>query len=309
MRPPSKPLSRHGQIQNGLRALAKTDDMTVNEVYSRFFREVFLAELMDRDKAWVLKGGTNLHCLINQARYTKDLDLYRQSDPKDHLRAAEELVELMDGARVGPYTFVLELIYDKTIQGTIPNTNVKVDVKAGVTRFSGFSVDVSGELIAPLVTKQILVRRTDNLDIQGIPSQFAVNSYPVENQLADKVCAIFERHGARSTPSTRYRDLYDSGLITLNLDLRHDDLKTALRTQEALRQITLDPSLSWPSEDWPDHYEKFVSTVRSAPPELLRAEQTRALVAEVVGPVLNGDGNAPNLIWRAQLRQWVEPSD
>lgn len=32
-------------------------------------------------------------------------------------------------------------------------------------------------------------------------------AYPLVDHVADKVCAIFERHGSAGTPSTRYRDL------------------------------------------------------------------------------------------------------
>jgi hypothetical protein len=39
--------------------------------------------------------------------------------------------------------------------------------------------------------------------------QHGYGAYPLVDHLADKACAIFERHGTAGTPSLRCRDLVD----------------------------------------------------------------------------------------------------
>lgn len=113
---------------------------------------------------------------------------------------------------------------------------------------------------------------------------FPILSYPVENQLADKVCAMFEMHGNRV--STRYRDLYDIGLIALDLDVDREALRNALRRQEEIRRITLPSQMKFPSSDWPSAYEKFVGTLRKPVPHIEFADKALFVAGELLDPVL-----------------------
>ncbi|WP_336874235.1 hypothetical protein [Rhodococcus qingshengii] len=99
--PNPKPRTTHSQITAGLREFATQQGLAANDVYSRFFREIFLGELMNTDPVWVLKGGTNLYCFIPGARHTQDLDLYRQSSPTGHRDAADTLIAVMNRTKVG----------------------------------------------------------------------------------------------------------------------------------------------------------------------------------------------------------------
>lgn len=246
--PKPKPRATHFQIAAGLRAFAKQQKLTPNAVYSRFFREVFLAELMVKDPGWVLKGGTNLYCLIPGARHTQDLDLYRQDSPTGHRDAATTLITVMNQTTVGPYTFEVHNPRAETVSGTIDNIQLTVIVRFGTGEFSRFSIDVSGDLEVPAVTEPLMVSRSDPLDVPFVAQTFPVLSYPVENQLADKVCAMYEVHGSRA--STRYRDLYDIGLIALELEVDTEKLRVALRKQEHIRAITLPSRMVLPGEEW-----------------------------------------------------------
>jgi len=46
--------------------------------------------------------------------------------------------------------------------------------------------------------------------------QHGYRAYPLADHVADKACAIFERHGPTGTPSTRYKDLVDLVAIVLS---------------------------------------------------------------------------------------------
>ncbi|MEY8577154.1 nucleotidyl transferase AbiEii/AbiGii toxin family protein [Corynebacteriaceae bacterium 6-324] len=113
---------------------------------------------------------------------------------------------------------------------------------------------------------------------------FSILSYQVENQLADRVCAMFEMHGSRV--STRYRDLYDTGLIALELDVDHEALRNALRRQEEIRRISLPSRMVFPSLDWPSAYEKFVGTLHKPVPHIESADKALFVAGELLDPVL-----------------------
>lgn len=282
----SKPKVRvtHSQITAGLREFAKQQKLSANVVYNRFFREVFLAELMAKNSGWVLKGGTNLYCLIPGARHTQDLDLYRQDSPTGHRDAAQTLITMMNHTEVGPYTFEVTNPRAETISGTIDNIQLSVIVRFGTSEFSRFSIDVSGDLEVPLVAEPVLMNRSDSLDVPFVPPTFPVWSYPVENQLADKVCAMYEVHG--SGVSTRYRDLYDIGLIALELDVDTEKLRAALQTQERIRTLTLPTHMVLPGKEWLTGYKKFISTVHEPRLELKELDNAMTVAGALMNPIL-----------------------
>ncbi|MDK8775213.1 nucleotidyl transferase AbiEii/AbiGii toxin family protein [Corynebacterium pseudodiphtheriticum] len=254
----SKLRNTHTQITAGLRQLAKDEGKNPNHVYNRFFREIFLAELMAIDDGWVIKGGTNLNCILPGARHTKDLDLYRQLNPTGHLEAAKNLVARMNGTRVGPYEFKVEHARQPQKGDGIENVPLRITTRIGARKFLEFWIDVSGDLQVPPVTSTTTVKRSDNLNIPFAPQTFQILSYPVENQLADKICAMYEMHEGRA--STRFRDLYDITLIALNLEVDSEELALALKTQQQVRNMRLPLRFSSPSNEWPLRYPRFCDT-------------------------------------------------
>ncbi|MBB1050660.1 MULTISPECIES: nucleotidyl transferase AbiEii/AbiGii toxin family protein [unclassified Dietzia] len=276
--------------------------MTPNAVYSRFFREVFLAELMATDPVWVLKGGTNLYCLIPGARHTQDLDLYRQASPTGHRAAADSLIAAMDQTTIGPYTFYVRNPRRETASGTVENIQLTVIVRFGTTEFSRFNIDVSGDLEAPTVTEPLAVTRADPLEVPFARRHFTVLSYPIENQLADKTCAMYEIHGTRS--STRYRDLYDIALIALELEVDAGKLRTALGQQSRIRTLALPPRLILPSDEWPAGYQKFVGTLHRPRPELRAVDSALTTAEALLNSVLSPDNPITAGCWSPERRKW-----
>lgn len=300
--PEPRPRTTHGQITAGLRQFATQQKLAPNAVYSRFFREVFLAELMATDPVWVLKGGTNLYCLIPGARHTQDLDLYRQASPTGHRAAADTLIAAMDRTTVGPYTFDVRNPRKETVSGTVENIQLTVIVRFGTTEFSRFNIDVSGDLEAPTVTEPLAVTRADPLEVPFARRSFTVLSYPIENQLADKTCAMYEIHGTRH--STRYRDLYDIALIALELEVDAEKLRTALKQQSRIRALTLPPRLLLPSDEWPAGYQKFVGTLHQPRPELRAVDSALTTAEALLNPVLFPDNPITAGRWSPDRRQW-----
>lgn len=301
----STPKQRHGQIKNALLAEAKTQGIAPNDMYNRFFRELFLAELMARDGGWVLKGGTNLYCQIPGARHTQDLDLYRQDDPTSYRQAAQELADSMDGVSIGPYRFQLTLPASQTFSGTIDNAQLTVRVFHGVGELSRFHIDVSGDLQVPAVTEKITVHRSDHLELAFAEREYTIRSYPIENQVADKVCAMFELHGAEQRPSTRYRYLYDIALIALELNVGAAGLSAALNVQQRIRGLILPPRLHIPGPQWEKGYAGLMQTSPHLRLEITDVRAALELAGLLVDPLLSDTEEIATGTWSPMFRSWT----
>ncbi|MGP6175349.1 nucleotidyl transferase AbiEii/AbiGii toxin family protein [Corynebacterium sp. A21] len=299
----SEPKSRHGQIKHALLQDSRNQGMALNDVYNRFFRELFLGELGTRDQGWVLKGGTNLYCRIDQARHTRDLDLYRQDDPTSYREAAKDLVEIMDGTKIGPYTFTLTAPKAASLQGTIDSIQLTAHVHQGVSKLAHFHIDVSGDLQVPAVTEKLTVERSDSLDLAFVGREYTIRSYPIENQLADKVCAMYEVHGSRV--STRYRDLYDIALITLSLDVNGTEFSTALRVQEKIRGLVLPALLHLPGAEWEAGYRGLGKNSPRLRKEITDVHDALRIAGALVDPVLAAAANEFSGTWSPGNGTWA----
>lgn len=298
----SEPKSRHGQIKHALQKDSRNHGLTMNDVYNRFFRELFLGELGSRDQGWVLKGGTNLHCRIPDARTTRDLDLYRQDDPTSYRDAAQDLIESMNGAQIGPYLFQVAEPRKQAATGTIDSIQLTVHVFQGVSKLLQFHIDVSGDLQVPAVTEAITVERSDSLDLAFVGREYTIRSYPIENQVADKVCAMYEIHGSRV--STRYRDLYDIALIALSLEVKGEELAQALRAQEKIRVLSLPQALHLPGPEWVNGYAGLKKNSPYLRAEITAVTDALQVAGSLVDPILATE-NAPVGTWSPEHQYWT----
>ena len=82
---------------------------------------------------------------------------------------------------------------------------------------------------------------------------------------------MYEMHGSRV--STRYRDLYDLGLIALELQVDQELLHMAILEQRNAREVSLPVELELPGPDWSRSYPKFVSTLHHKRAELESVEK------------------------------------
>ena len=69
--------------------------------------------------------------------------------------------------------------------------------------------------------------------------QHGYRAYPLVDHVADRVCAIFERHGSAGAPSTRYSDLADLVAIVLAASAEAEMQLVALRSEAQRRGLQL----------------------------------------------------------------------
>jgi hypothetical protein len=107
--------------------------------------------------------------------------------------------------------------------------------------------------------------------------------YPIENQIADKLCAMYATYGA-GRPSTRYRDLYDLALILENLPFDREILNAALTTQQQLRHVTIPEDFGEPARGWAADYDKQMGRTPSAREPFTQYDAAMASLRTALNP-------------------------
>lgn len=81
----------------------------------------------------------------------------------------------------------------------------------GANVWENFAVDVSCERHS--IGEFEFFQPKPVVDLTGVPDLPPFRLYPLTDQIADKVCAMYETHGPQGAPSNRYRDLVDLVLL------------------------------------------------------------------------------------------------
>ncbi|MFF0264699.1 nucleotidyl transferase AbiEii/AbiGii toxin family protein [Kribbella sp. NPDC004536] len=109
--------------------------------------------------------------------------------------------------------------------------------------------------------------------------------YPLPEQMADKLCAMYGRY--RDMPSSRYRDLVDLTLIVTTHELDAAQTLRALRGEAGRRGIELPDALTSPGPSW-SHGYRGSAVETSLDPELQSLDAALSLVGHCLGPLLAG---------------------
>ena len=121
-------------------------------------------------------------------------------------------------------------------------------------------------------------------------------AYPLVNHIADKLAAIFERHGTLRAPSARYKDLVNLVAILTKFSVQADAQQQALESEAERRGLIL------PSQfDVPDHQMWDTGYRAEARRSLLTMARTLDEAAGIVQPF------ADPLLQRTAAGHW-EPA-
>ncbi|MEU9763507.1 nucleotidyl transferase AbiEii/AbiGii toxin family protein [Streptomyces sp. NPDC047987] len=303
------PAAFYGALKHKAQLLARSEGLSVADVLSSYFFSRLVARVFHaQPDAWMVKGG---HALLMRyaaaARLSQDIDIQRSNGGgideavADLLKAAaHDLDDYMsftptrssmheNGAAGAKQIFRVHM-------GTHEVGVVKVDVVTGH---------------APSTAPDVR-RITPLIDLAWPADWPKARLYPIVNHLADKICAMYERH--KGSPSSRYRDLADILLISQreNVDGRYAQL--ALRTEARRRRLTgalgvelvLPTAFHAPGPAWPDRYPAAARQV----PGLQRchtwkeaAMAAEAFLTPLLAPGPPGDWNAAAAAWQARPEQ------
>lgn len=176
---------------------------------------------------------------------------------------------------------------------------VKVETYLGTSLYCTFPIDLS--TVLPFVAQVEHRRPRPVLEVPGIDPLPEFTLYPLPDQVADKVCAMYERHGRTATPSSRFRDLVDLVLIVSNFELDAAQTIRALTAESRRRDLALPARLETPDPTWLDGYREAVRGT-----SLLRElhELPAALLAAgaCLDPLLAR--KITTGVWEPQERRW-----
>lgn len=246
---------------------------------------------------WVLKGGTGMLARVPNARATMDIDLFVNGYTLDQalvrLRALASL-DLSDYLRFEYLKHTESLAGDQ--QPYANGFRVTFQVFLGTKRLNDVSVDLvagAGDLSR--------VETADPANRVSLPRLIThpYRLYPVERQVADKVCATLATYS--SGASSRERDLVDLVVIANTQSIPANDLREAIRSEAQLRDLGHVTSFTIPSS-WGRAYERTARTIPACSRHQA-IDDARALMTDFITRILESDDlqgmwNPESLAWK-----------
>lgn len=287
-------------VTDKLKIAASVRHRNFNELSREFLLQRFLARVFtDPDSPWVLKGGTGLLMRLPGSRHSQDLDLWHRS--ADLTAAIEELREIAAIDGLDQYRFVLGEPVRMT--GGVEGTTIRVTAYLGVQEVGTFPIDLSTRL--DLVAGIDVVIVEPIIDIDDVAALPPFRIYPLPDQIADKVCAMYETHGVQRAPSTRYRDLAD--LVTIVTSATFDASKTrkALLAESRRRQLALPRTMQLPAPTWASGYRAAARRFGALPATFHDVNAALKFVGICLNPLLGTEN--PTGSWDPEAATWTLP--
>jgi len=239
-------------LEDRLKAEARNRGRPLEQLRREFLFQRFLALVFAQpDTGWVLKGGASLLMRLADARSSKDLDLLHLSevDPQVAIAELRELTTARDGDHI---TFVI----GDAVKFSRTNPVVEISVSSYIgAQYGTFSIDLATDL--HLLATPERIRPTPVVEVPGLTELPEIVLYALTDQVADKVCAMYEAYGDLQSPSSRYRDLIDLALIVSTCHLDADPISRALRSESSRRGVELPTAMVPPAPNWPDGYRAY----------------------------------------------------
>jgi hypothetical protein len=256
---------------------------------------------------WVVKGGVALLLRLDPNRSSNDIDLTYVVAAGEHAVALEALVEAAAHDAGDFFEFDIAQGDLSSVDPDHPlerAVSVPVTARIGTTVFADFSIDLT--LPRDDVTEVDWIEPRATLTGEPVVDETApVALLPLPAQIADKTCAIFERHGSRGAWSSRARDLADIAMIAAQKDVDGTRLADHVRREERRRLEAKTLTEPLPSvlrladeqiADWAPRWQK---ATRGAPVAFAEAQ---AAAARMMDPVLGGSVEGRQ--WSAVEQRW-----
>lgn len=273
----------------------------MNRTITDFYHDRLLERVFSEEKpSFVLKGGRGMLARTASARYTKDTDMTYEGDT-----LAEAVSELKRLAAIDlgdhlEYRFVsaspiveeqeyregCRVVFEAIIGGTKKVTDVSVDLVVNDTPVLG------AETMKPVT----------RLSIEGL-AYFDYVVYPVEESIADKVCATMTTY-REGRQSSRVRDLVDLVIYLTTENIDGDFLARCLDREQRMGHMGEKRPFSVP-ESWKGPYAatyEQLAQESNLDPAFLDVSYAEAFVASCVDAALFGESRG--MIWCHATMGW-----
>jgi hypothetical protein len=269
------------------------------------YRRLLARLFASRPDAWVVKGGAALLLRLDPNRTSNDIDIAYVEEAGEH---AVALAALRAGAALDLGDFFSFEVGEGQVDDDGHPTDrawaAPVVARIGQKEWTTFHVDLL--LPSATVNAETLTDPTPLVGDRAVDDILDVAVLAIAPQVADKVCAMFERHGADRRASSRPRDLADIAMIAQQVDgIDGEGLLAALRVEESRRlaagslneplpnEVRLDPEQE---RDW---RQRWTKATRAAP---ITFEEALQVAARLVGPALAGTIGGKH--WSALHQDW-----
>ncbi len=247
---------------------------------------------------WVVKGGVALHMRLDPSRPSLDLDLADTSDPISRELQIRDLeaVALVDLADY--FRFEIERgSIDTDEHGSM---TVSVMSFIGTEPFEDFDIDMAPP---DATTDSELSPLALPIELDISHTTVEVNILRLEPQLAEKICAMFERHGQEQVHSSRWRDLADVAMIAMQTSkIAAEPLLKQLERERARRPRLIDglPSaFELPDEQIREWQRNWGGRGRTVPVTIEEALET---ATRFIAPLLDGTAAGE---WDPEHASWI----
>jgi hypothetical protein len=283
-------------VTDRLRTEASAGPWPLGDLPRQFAYDQFVERLYRLDDRWVIKGATALLARRLSVRHTIDIDVYRAGAVHEVERQLREAAVLDIGDwmvfEVGPSV----RIHASGAQAA----RARVSAFIGTKVWTAFQVDIVADgvlmsaepdTVSPLTTVEMSDQvRTD------------WKAYPLVDHVADKVCAILERHDGH--PSTRFKDLVDLVAIVQGADLQAAAQMTALNKEAARRNLVLPRAFGVPDRTmWEAGYR--AEARRAVGLRSVELGEALAVVGPLLDPLLAGIAART---WDHEAQSWTGPT-
>ncbi len=299
---PSDPRAFRRSLNDRLKNAARHRGQPVPQLQRQFYIQRFLARVFAQPSAgWVLKGGTSLLVRDPDARHTRDIDLLHTAAASlDDALARLHALGTENRPALDPFRFDLHSV--SRFSGLTTGATIKVTVYLGAERVGDFPIDLS---TARSITGEVeYVTPVAIVDMDQLAPLPPCALYPLSQQIADKLCAMYERHGAdRAQASTRYHDLADLVLIIDSWPFAADATRAALAHEAARRSISLPTKISSPAAHWSSGYARVARDMDALPAHARNLYGALDLVDSCLGPLVRDEHDRFNT-WQPDSRAW-----
>lgn len=255
----------------------------------------------------MLLGGNALVLRTGGGRFTQDIDLAHTSSWRDTAELRHVIEEQLkrSTAETHGFKFIVDRVEphsEKDPYGYGTKTaKVKIQVRLGNQLFDEFSIDATDRHLNDGSPDHLsLIPPFADQTLEKLP---VVPTVPVENHLADKICAMYETHGERNLPSTRFRDLADIVRIIQDLSFSAAELHQILLEEAARRKMNLPTSLLAPGRNWHQAFPAAARNFAGFPKEYWDLDAALFYCGTCLDPILTGSLDAGT--WWPDTQSWA----
>jgi hypothetical protein len=280
-------------VTDNLRTAEIASPWRLGELQRQYAYDQLVERLYRVDDAWVIKGATALLARRFSVRHTVDIDVYRAGAITDVERQVREAAAL----DIGDWMRFEVGRTVKIIAHGAQAARIRIRSFIGVKLWATFEVDVvaDGILMTGLPEQ---VPPLTNVNIIDQP-RATWRVYPLVDHVADKVCAILERHSGK--PSTRFKDLIDLIAICRRATIDADLQKRALTLEGVRRSLELPVAFDVPDRAmWDRGYR--AEARRTVGFDAVDLETALTSLRPFLDPLLDGSATGS---WSPATRAWA----